>query len=296
MNTIIRKLHRGQRGMTGLETAIILIAFVTVASVLAYSVLSAGIFSAERGKATVYSGLESVQATMELQGSVLGLSTDGEKAILTTGTPSTDEIDYVADTTGIAGNSITTAYIDPALADQPLTVTVTGTDIVVSLATNSVPAITSTADLVIAAINAHPAASALVDASSVETGVMVAMGATPLAGGIDSSLTDVQFNVGLTIQGGDKVDMSAVVVNYFDKDMHDENLTWVGAISGGSDERGSPALLEEDEIFVVSVAIPGEAALGAYDNFTLQVIPPTGATITLQRTLPGGISQVMNLQ
>ncbi len=74
----LRNLHRGQRGMTGLETAIILIAFVTVASVLAYSVLSAGIFSAERGKATVYSGLEQASATMELKSHVLvtGNTTD----------------------------------------------------------------------------------------------------------------------------------------------------------------------------------------------------------------------------
>ena len=72
----LEKLHRGQRGMTGLETAIILIAFVTVASVLAYSVLSAGVFSAERGKETVYSGLSQAQATMEVKGSVIGLSNE----------------------------------------------------------------------------------------------------------------------------------------------------------------------------------------------------------------------------
>ena len=40
------QLTRNQRGITGLETAIILIAFVVVASVFAYTVLSAGIFSA----------------------------------------------------------------------------------------------------------------------------------------------------------------------------------------------------------------------------------------------------------
>jgi len=75
-----KNLHLSQRGMTGLETAIILIAFVTVASVLAYSVLSAGIFSAERGKETVYKGLESAQSTLEIKGSVLGLS-DNETAL-----------------------------------------------------------------------------------------------------------------------------------------------------------------------------------------------------------------------
>jgi len=49
-------LHRGEKGITGLETAIILIAFVTVASVLAYSVLSRYL-SSEKGKAAVYKAL-----------------------------------------------------------------------------------------------------------------------------------------------------------------------------------------------------------------------------------------------
>ena len=66
----IGSFHRGERGITGLETAIILIAFVTVAAVLAYSVLSAGIFSAERGKEAVYRGLETAQATMKVTSSV----------------------------------------------------------------------------------------------------------------------------------------------------------------------------------------------------------------------------------
>ena len=74
MNKIIRffkGLHRSQKGITGLETAIILIAFVTVASVLAYSVLSAGIFSSEKGKAAVYQGLDQSSASMQVRGSVL---------------------------------------------------------------------------------------------------------------------------------------------------------------------------------------------------------------------------------
>ena len=68
--------HRGERGITGLETAIILIAFVTVASVLAYSVLSAGIFSAERGKETVYRGLNQAQSSMQVRGSVFATDND----------------------------------------------------------------------------------------------------------------------------------------------------------------------------------------------------------------------------
>jgi flagellin FlaB len=77
----LRTFHRGEKGITGLETAIILIAFVTVASVLAYSVLSAGIFSAERGKETVYRGLDQAQSSMQVRGSVFATDNDSDFAV-----------------------------------------------------------------------------------------------------------------------------------------------------------------------------------------------------------------------
>jgi archaellin len=70
MRAMVR-MRRSQAGMTGLETAIILIAFSTVAAVFGYSVLSAGLFSAERGKETIYSGLRQAKANMEISGSVI---------------------------------------------------------------------------------------------------------------------------------------------------------------------------------------------------------------------------------
>jgi flagellin FlaB len=73
----LNNLGKGKKGITGLETAIILIAFVTVASVLGYSVLSAGIFSAEKGKAAVYQGLTQAQASMQLKGSVSATTVAG---------------------------------------------------------------------------------------------------------------------------------------------------------------------------------------------------------------------------
>ena len=60
-----------QKGITGLETAIILIAFVVVAAVFAFTVLSTGVFSAERSKDTIYAGLESARASLEPRGSVI---------------------------------------------------------------------------------------------------------------------------------------------------------------------------------------------------------------------------------
>jgi flagellin FlaB len=66
-----RKMQRDERGITGLETAIILIAFVVVASVFAYTVLSAGIFSAQKGQEAVYTGLEQARSTLELKGDIV---------------------------------------------------------------------------------------------------------------------------------------------------------------------------------------------------------------------------------
>ena len=73
---VVKDLLKDQEGMTGLETAIILIAFVTVAAVFGYAVLSAGLFSAERGKETIYAGLNEARSNLELSGSVIAKSDD----------------------------------------------------------------------------------------------------------------------------------------------------------------------------------------------------------------------------
>ncbi len=62
---------RQERGVTGLETAIIMIAFVVVASVFAFTVLSSGIFAAERGKETIHAGLKGARSSLEIKGSVV---------------------------------------------------------------------------------------------------------------------------------------------------------------------------------------------------------------------------------
>jgi flagellin FlaB len=189
----IKNLHRGQKGITGLETAIILIAFVTVASVLAYSVLSAGIFSSERGKAAVYSGLQSAQSTMNLKGSVVGLS-DGANA-----------------------------------------------------------------------------------------------------------LKSVTFHLALAI-AGDSVDMNLCVFNYWDTVLGVTSLTHDTVVNptvtagdwSFSLKTGTGSILAGTDEAVVTVMIPAGAQVGSYDTFTVQINPPTGASITLQRTLPP-IADVMTL-
>jgi flagellin FlaB len=187
----IKNLHHGQKGITGLETAIILIAFVTVASVLAYSVLSAGIFSSERGKAAVYSGLQSAQSTMSLKGSVVGKSNAGV-----------------------------------------------------------------------------------------------------------TELESLTFNLALAI-AGDSVDLTLCVFNYWDSVQGVTALTLNNTDTAAGEwsydlVTGSGSILAGTDEAVITVWLPTAAAVDSYDTFTVQINPPTGASITLQRTLPP-IAAVMTL-
>ena len=79
----LRSLLPDQRGITGLETAIVLIAFVVVSSVFAFAALSTGLFSADKAKETIQAGLAETRGSMELKGSVvLTASTTGTSGVV----------------------------------------------------------------------------------------------------------------------------------------------------------------------------------------------------------------------
>jgi flagellin FlaB len=67
---------RSERGDTGLETAIILIAFVVVASVFAYTVLTAGVFSSQKSSETVNAAIDEVRSNITLNGNTIAYKGD----------------------------------------------------------------------------------------------------------------------------------------------------------------------------------------------------------------------------
>jgi len=69
----VRKLVKEDTGITALETAIILIAFIVVAAVFAFTILSAGTFSTQRAKEAALSGLSEVRGSLEVKGSVVAV-------------------------------------------------------------------------------------------------------------------------------------------------------------------------------------------------------------------------------
>lgn len=113
LRKLLQRVRNDQSGITGLETAIILIAFVMVASVLAYVVLTAGLFSAQKAKEAVHAGLEEVRSTMELKGNIV-LKMEGgygTELYFTVGCPAaSDAIDFTDTSAG--ENVVVISYQD----------------------------------------------------------------------------------------------------------------------------------------------------------------------------------------
>ncbi|MDD5127431.1 MAG: hypothetical protein PHR43_04990 [Dehalococcoidales bacterium] len=189
MLTWIKRLQGNQRGITGLETAIILIAFVIVASVFAYVVLSAGLFSAQKAKEAVYAGLEETRSTIELKGDIIAKMVNGEitEVYLTVGgRPGNEPVDFTDTTNGT--NKVVISFQDE---------------------------------------------------------------------------TQRLSTVNWTLQ---KLNTSNV-----------DNL------------------LDQNELFQITVDLSSTDNVGAYHRFTLEIKPPVGAVLPIERTVPARISEFVNL-
>lgn len=156
------RTHKDESGQTALEAAIILIAFIVVASVFAFAILSAGSASTERGEAAIYAGLEGVQSSMSVSGAVIargaagGASVDdvvftlslvsgGDPVNLATGVDAVvvigyrDAVNFVNETTWtvdwIGANDGDDMLEDGELAE--ITVDLAGSGLTTQLATNT---------------------------------------------------------------------------------------------------------------------------------------------------------------
>jgi archaeal flagellin FlaB len=68
-----------QDAFTGLEAAIVLIAFVVVAAVFSYVVLGAGFYTSQKSQETVYKSVEQATSNIQMVGNVYGISTTSDQ-------------------------------------------------------------------------------------------------------------------------------------------------------------------------------------------------------------------------
>jgi len=72
-----------ETAFTGLEAAIVLIAFVVVAAVFSYVVLGAGFYTTQTAQATVHTGVAQASSSVEIAGSVMGVALGEDPTRLT---------------------------------------------------------------------------------------------------------------------------------------------------------------------------------------------------------------------
>ena len=75
LRKIFSQFYNNESGITGLETAIVLIAFVVVAAVFAFTVLTTGLFTSEKAKETALAGVATTSSSLTIKGNVIAQGT-----------------------------------------------------------------------------------------------------------------------------------------------------------------------------------------------------------------------------
>jgi flagellin FlaB len=81
---VLNKFLKNDRGFTGLEAAIVLIAFVVVAAVFSYVMLGAGFFTTQKSQEVVHTGVTQASSSLAPSGDVIVESTTANQANVVT--------------------------------------------------------------------------------------------------------------------------------------------------------------------------------------------------------------------
>jgi flagellin FlaB len=227
-----------ERGITGLETAIVLIAFVVVASVFAFTVLSAGVFSSESAKQTIFAGLKETRSRMRQNGSVFAFS-------------------------GFQGSTQTVYKIvfivSNSLAGEPIDLT---------------PPYTADDSVL----------DPDYDPTAVPATILSYADEDQRMGDVPWSVNFIGNNNGDTLlEDGEKAE---VTVWLMDRD-HSLAITAnnsVALMNGSTADGGGVGGLDASGVLI-----------GKSTRFVIEMAPQIGAALTIQRTIPPGLRQVMNL-
>jgi archaeal flagellin FlaB len=228
------KTMQNEKGITGLETAIILIAFVIVASVLAYVVISAGLFSSQKAKDAVNAGIEQTGATVEIKGNVIVQMESGfaTKAFFTVGVvPGGNAVDL----TDYYGSTGTPTPTSTATSTSTSTSTATATDTATSTSTAPASFINKLIISFIDAYHVYPSLPWQMEMVNANNG--------------DNML--------------DPGELAQIIVD----------LGYVNTHAASNSEK-----------------------MGPYHSFTLEIKPPDGSVLTIERTLPSRVSSLVNLR
>jgi flagellin FlaB len=226
------------RGITGLETSIVLIAFVVVASVFAFTVLSAGVFSSEAAKQTIFAGLKETRSRLRQNGSVFAFSAQAGT------TQSVYKIVFI---------------VSNSLAGEPLDLT---------------PPYTVDDSLL----------DPDVDALSVPATIISYADEDQRKGDVPWTVTFIGNNNGdLLMEDGEKAEITVWLMDR-DTSIAETAPNAVQVMDQSTANGGGVGGIEA-----------GDVLIGKSTRFVLEISPQIGAALTIQRSIPPGLRQVMNL-
>lgn len=229
---------RPQAGITGLETAIVLIAFVVVASVFSFTVLSAGVFASEANKQTIFAGLRETRTRLRQNGSTFAFAAK------------VGSTEAVYKLVFVVSNSLAGEPVD---LTPPYSADTTGID------PDFVPSNTSAT-----VISYADESQRLPDVPWSITFIGNHNGDTLLEDGEKAEITVWLLDRDNAIN--EKADNSVLLM---------DDSTANGGGVGGIDAGGT--------------------LIGKSARFVIEVTPQIGAALTIQRAIPPGLRQVMNL-
>jgi len=278
----------GRKGLTGIQTAIILIAFVIVASVFAFAVLNMGLLTTQRAGETVSAGMQQAASALQLAGSVIANSSAGgyvaDKIIIYIKiSPGREPVDLsqAAFTIAFTNDRVhasnvydgTKAAITFITGDGDFMLEYDETaKVEVNLGEVSTEGVTGES-VSITGSGQGPyngtLSKAPVKPGSVTITITYTSGGNPAT---DTFTDDGKGNLLLGTE--DKGDIN-YATGYFEVTLSQEPDT--GSITATADYTYAPALLARNEWFKV------------------ELVPSTGATLSVERYLPATIDAVMDL-
>ena len=274
-NPLSKVGFKDQRGITGLETAIVLIAFVVVASVFAFAVITTGLFSSEKAASSAKAGLGEASTTLTPKGAVVARAN-----------PALDSLSTVKFKMTNSGTD--SVGLDPG--STLLTYTDTGNLItLVNSATSNGVGETS------------PwwySEWKLGTGNSLDSGEVVEItvgffSTTDSTTTVNEGAVFVSSDTTLTVVAGGVFAVNDIIY------LEDEQMT-ITAISTNDltvtrGDNGTTATSHADGISVFDLDANQSITVGINEPFKVEIIPSQGAPFTITRTSPVEITPIMDL-
>jgi len=274
----LRRFGLSERGITGLETAIVLIAFVVVAAVFAFVVITTGLFSGQRAQQTAQAGLKEARTSLAPKGSIVavqatvaGAHTTGASVAVLEDTGATFVVDGI--TIGDTIENLTDGSSSTVTAVTATTVT----GVLVNGTENDWD------------VNDIYRLGLAKQVSQIKFKVTLGAGSNVVGLGSDSTLVSfVDTNNSLNAV------YAAAIPNPLVSRVYWTHVWPVAGTSGPSLDRGEVVEFTVDVNNITS-GVTGSSTVGPNTRFNIQVLPRDGSPLTLSRTLPMELKPVMDL-